>query len=453
MTVPFTYRRPVSSSPSTSDNADKVSIDESVSSGKSGSIRGIPEQLSFDRVMNGGTCPPCSKRDFFNYLKYIEQGAENLLFYVWYLDYEKRFNALPDFEKKLSPEWTEAMAAKETAAYRAQNKTTGYPSKETAEIFKSLDDEKKNATTAEEIAPFAETEQDPSDPTRGVTSTDTASTDRPKSSSPTAGTNVSSKTMYSQKTEAAFQDAGLKWQPFTVQPYREEMSRIITIYLADKAPRQLNLSARDVSTTLHALELTTHPSAFRSVIKNVEWTLRNQSHPNFIRWTICNGNRPRVIFARGLGVFLIFAAIVMGVLLCLSKAGRAWRVMCLLLFTLGISTLIAAWKGMCVVLHGLHHRHLRPWELFDGDDVKRASDADYDDETAANPISWEDEPWVARYQKRNVIRKIFDREVWIEEPVLRQIQDTIFLQSLLGAFVIGAIITGIFCAVPKGNLF
>ena len=101
----------------------------------------------------------------------------------------------------------------------------------------------------------------------------------------------------------------------------------------------------------------------------------------------------------------------------------------------------------------MHHRHLRPWELFDGDDVKRASDADYDDDTTGNPISWEDEPWVARYQKRNVIRKVFDREVWIEEPVLRQIQDVIFLQSLAGAFVVGAVITGIFCALPKGGFF
>jgi hypothetical protein len=68
-------------------------------------------------------------------------------------------------------------------------------------------------------------------------------------------------------------------------------------------------------------------------------------------------------------------------------------------------------------------------------------------------ISWEDEPWVTRYEKRNIIRKIFDREVWIEEPVLRQIQDMIFLQSLAAAFVIGAVATAIFCAVPKGNFY
>ena len=85
--------------------------------------------------------------------------------------------------------------------------------------------------------------------------------------------------------------------------------------------------------------------------------------------------------------------------------------------------------------------------------MKRASDADFDDDPSSGAMSWEDEPWVARYHKRNLIRKVFDREVWIEEPILRQIQDMIFFQSLAGAFLAGAIITGIFCAVPKGNHF
>jgi uncharacterized membrane protein YhhN len=85
------------------------------------------------------------------------------------------------------------------------------------------------------------------------------------------------------------------------------------------------------------------------VANSVEYTLRQQAHPNFVRWAICNGNRPRVLFARGLGVFLIVGAVVADVIITLSWAGRAWRVLPLILFILGISTLIAAWKGMCVV--------------------------------------------------------------------------------------------------------
>jgi MFS family permease len=231
------------------------------------------------------------------------------------------------------------------------------------------------------------------------------------------------------------------------------MSRIITIYVAEGAPRQLNLSSKDRANVLHALEITTHPSAFRNVISTVEWTLRRQSHPNFIRWTICNGNRPRVIFARGLGIAGILGGIITGILLCLSSAGRGWRVMALIPFMIGIPTLIAAWKGMCVVLHGMHHRHLRPWELFEGEDIDEGLKEEKESFDSTRPNSYEDEPWVVKYQKRNITRKIFDREVWIQEPALRQIQDTIFVQALIGAFIISAILVGIFCAVPHGDFY
>ena len=134
-----------------------------------------------------------------------------------------------------------------------------------------------------------------------------------------------------------------------MQPFREEMTRVITVYIADGAPRQLNLSSRERTALLHALEVTTHPSAFRNVVKTVEWSLRHQAHPNFIRWSICNGNRPRVIFARGLGIGGVVAGIITGILITLSTAGRGWRVLSLIPFMIGIATLIAAVKGMCVV--------------------------------------------------------------------------------------------------------
>lgn len=52
------------------------------------------------------TSQPCTVRDFMNFLKYIELSAENLQFFLWYRDYVKRFNALPESERVLSPEWT-----------------------------------------------------------------------------------------------------------------------------------------------------------------------------------------------------------------------------------------------------------------------------------------------------------------------------------------------------------
>jgi hypothetical protein len=206
---------------------------------------------------------------------------------------------------------------------------------------------------------------------------------------------------------------------------------------------------------LHALQNTTHPSAFGPAKTSVEYSLRKQSHPNFIRWTICNGNKPRVVFARGLGIAGIIAGILADLLITLSHASRPWRVIPFIAWFIGIATLIAAWKGMCVVLHGMHHRHLRPWELFsdEPDDVVDEKVTSHDSLVSQSKNSYEDEPWIAKYRKRNMIRKIFDREIWIKEPALRQIQDTIFLQAILGSFVLSCIFVGIFCAVPRGNFY
>lgn len=103
----------------------------------------------------------------------------------------------------------------------------------------------------------------------------------------------------------------------------------------------------------------------------------------------------------------------------------------------------------------MHHRHLRPWELF-GDADEASSDLElkkHSFDSVGSSNSYEDEPWIAKYEKRNIIRKIFDREVWIQEPALRQIQDTIFVQALITAFVVGGITTAIFLAVPAGNFY
>jgi hypothetical protein len=40
-----------------------------------------------------------------DYLVYVEYNAENLQFFLWYRDYVRRFDALPEKEKIPSPEW------------------------------------------------------------------------------------------------------------------------------------------------------------------------------------------------------------------------------------------------------------------------------------------------------------------------------------------------------------
>ncbi len=132
----------------------------------------------------------------------------------------------------------------------------------------------------------------------------------------------------------------------TIQPFRKELDRVIATYIMDNAPRQLNLSDYEQKTVLHALSFTTHPSALRLIARQTEATLRQQAHPNFIRWSICNGNPARVFFARALGVGTILVGVVVGVVLTLSRAPRGWRALAAVAFFVGVATLVAAYKGM-----------------------------------------------------------------------------------------------------------
>ncbi|KAG9515601.1 hypothetical protein KCU99_g5691, partial [Aureobasidium melanogenum] len=443
------YRRPsrVSDGSSlTSSNEKRLSGDGSYHSGTSGSIKGIPEALSFDRIIAGGTCPPCTTRDFMNYLKYVEHSAENLQFYLWYRDYVERFDKLPSSEKALSPEWSASKMDAEITQPARRKKTPAA----IATVLEGTDFADTVPLAAEKRDPFNEPRSDSPETMRAPASPTFSEFD----SSMSMERPVSSKSDFDRKAEEALTDAGMQWKPFTAQPFREEMTRIITLFIAVDGSRQLNLSDRERSAVLHALQNTTHPSALRAAYMSAEYSLRRQAHPNFIRWTICNGNRPRVIFARGLGISLILLGILADLLITLSSAGRAWRVLPIIGLMLGVSTLIAAWKGMCVVLHGMHHRHLRPWELFtDPEDPSLKASSEDSLFSTSGFGSYEDEPWVAKYEKRNLIRKIFDREIWIQEPALRQIQDTIFIQSLVGAFLVSCVVVGIFCAVPHGGFF
>lgn len=403
-----------------------------------------------------------------NYLKFIELAAENLQFFLWLRAYTKKFNELPESEQALAPEWTMTQSESEKMAFETQARQMKISADTAAAIKGTGLESVPRIASSDRPNPFHTPPRTPSEETNRNTTPSEFSASDEKSM---GWTSQNSTTNFKKRAGDAYDEAGLKWQPckhcsricffdpsltsckVTIQPFRDEVTRIISIYIADGGARQLNLSSKERTALLHALEHTTHPSAFRNVATTVEWSLRCQAHPNFIRWTICNGNRPRVIFARGLGIGGIIAGIIVSLLITLSNAGRGWRVFGFILFFIGISTLIAAWKGMCVVLHGMHHRHLRPWELFQDEDDITVEFSNDSTDTFASKNSFETEPWVAKYEKRNVIRKIFDRETWVEEPALRQIQDTIFIQSVIGAIIGSAILTAIFVAVPAGHFY
>jgi len=434
--------------------------------------RQIPDGLSFDDVLSHKSLPPCSLNDFMDYLVYVEHNAENLQFFLWFKEYTRRFNALPESEKALSPEWVseakdpynlskEVDKDKELKMGKRGTITTtianGYDTKEAA-LFS--EDKDSHAKTLKDCA---------SAMAQSVVSPSLAT-----SSTPT--------------TAEVTSQAGLKWQAFSIQPMREEVNRVMRHYIAFNSPRELNLSHRDRSQCLHALQHTTHPSALFLVLKTTEAALRGQSHPNFIRWSICNGNKPRVFFVRTMGVTHILLGFLIAIVLTLSRASRWWRILSALAWFIGISTMVAAYKGLCVILHKSHARNLRPWEQgFDEEmgHTRRNSDSStanrniqlasrtghYDDtdkeddrdesgsfrptslQTFGPKNSFETADWVEKYETKPMLKKVFEDSVWTQDETLRILQDRIVLGANIWAVILTVLFTVVFVALPKGNLY
>lgn len=258
-------------------------------------------------------------------------------------------------------------------------------------------------------------------------------------------------------------------------------------YLAFTSPRELNLSHKDRAHCLHALQHTTHPSAFAPAVKIAEAALRGQSHPNFIRWSICNGNKPKIFFVRTMGVTHILLGLVIAVLLLLSHASRWYRMFAAPVMFIGISTMVAAYKGLCVILHKSHVRNLHPWEQeFDTElgESRRVSTA-----TTANNVQMSSRTdnyaelnsdkedgisvfesnnmstfgpknsnfisaqWVEKYAKKPLLSKVFETSVWTQDDALRLLQDKIVLGANLWAIIITSIFTVLAVALPEGNLY
>lgn len=163
------YRRPKEVDPKVYRQQRDDSVgksDESVKSGDTGASYGIPDALSFDRIVNGGTCPvrkkkkkpmeptgfpadffvkPLAIRDFMNYLIYVERSAENLQFYLWFKSYERRFAESKVCDVSLAPEWTQAMEDEVVARVRKEqvDKMKKDPPA-VAALFRGTDFDKQN---------------------------------------------------------------------------------------------------------------------------------------------------------------------------------------------------------------------------------------------------------------------------------------------------------------------
>lgn len=146
------------------------------------------------------------------------------------------------------------------------------------------------------------------------------------------------------------------------QPFRHEITQIIQHYISGEAPRRLQISDEDLTDCLDAAKKTTHPSALLPAFIASEAILKSHSHPKFIRKSLRNANKPRLVFIRILASFVVFLGLVLSMLLILSPVARFWRVASLFLWWPGFTTLISTGQGICLSLYISNLRQIAPWE-------------------------------------------------------------------------------------------
>ena len=168
-------------------------------------------------------------------------------------------------------------------------------------------------------------------------------------------------------------------------------------------------------------------------------------------------------------------AVILAIVLCLSHVSRWWRLFVFPLCFIGFDIGVAAYKGLCVIIHTNHHRALRPWEQFDdgasvssfdraGEDEANLSTDDVFSmnsrskkgismDTFGTSNSYSHELWVEKYQVKPLIHKIFTKSIWVQDETIRLLQDRIVMQSHIWAFLISFVITALVIGLPKANLF
>lgn len=199
----------------------------------------------------------------------------------------------------------------------------------------------------------------------------------------------------------------------TVQPFREEVSRVINIYLLRNAALELEIPMKIRNTTLKALRQTTHPSAFELVIRHVEAHIRETSHPKFVRHSLSNANPARVRMIYCFATFNIAIGLLINLLFILSHHSRFLRLISCLFFLIGTLGIANAKRGLCVVSIALgHKRSLQPWEVYAVDQEKGLTGLKDQKERFA--LENKDEEvrirvFVREYDNKPVLSRIYER--------------------------------------------
>lgn len=385
-------------------------------------------------MLAGKSCPPIHIKvrtltlsfvklifeDLAGYMAHVDYTVENLQFWFFYQDYCKRFDDLSEQERARSPAILRQPSADfNTPSYGVHSDHEKLPAWERGAAPSIRPDTPGTPTSPTTLASPCV------DPASASTSPDLATEKQELSELDRLHPAGSTTTFVSH--EAA------------TQPLRAEIEACIQTYLLRGSPQELNLPYKLQRQTVYTLQHTTHPSALREAADHCYGLMSSCAYPNFIRFSVCNANKARSQFARLVGAVSIIAALALAIGLILGGVDRKWRAFAAFpLMFLGVTTAVAAYNGSCIILQGTQRVQYRPWDLFA-------------ESKEAELFGKFEKYWEAKYKSRSSVRKIFDKQRWVEDPSFRRLLDRLLWQAVVAGALGGVVFFLIIFWIPGLN--
>ncbi|KAH6688627.1 hypothetical protein F5X68DRAFT_261068 [Plectosphaerella plurivora] len=334
----------------------------------------LPPSLHFEQLVRNTTMPPCSLNDFMDYLVYVEQNAEPLQFFLWFCGYVRSWTELTAQERALVPRYDPARAEEALVLQRHLRQQHELRDGE-GDVARSSSSKRKrgpkvrmlgrerrarNASKVSNILDILDAEVEDEKMSRHSAAS--------APSLPPPGSIVFNGLRPGTASSAASAIVGgLTPLAPEDQPFRDEITRVLGHYIQSSGARRLDLAVPDRASVLAATACTTHPTALLPAFEKSDALLRGKLHPNFIRASMANTNRPTTFLLRLLGILLIIlglgADLAFIILTPRFRLSRYWRIACFGLLAPGLAIFVASVDGLSLYLYFRGRRQLRPWEV------------------------------------------------------------------------------------------
>ncbi|KAL5612007.1 hypothetical protein BROUX41_000430 [Berkeleyomyces rouxiae] len=388
----------------------------------------VPPNLRLERVLDNKTCSPMSLYDFYMYLKYIEYSPENLEFYIWYKNFESKHSRSRPSSMKASIAPSDfsihELSGEQMGMSPSESDGTICPEDEETDAAYTVDPEVANVTR-EQIADLIGRQA-----MCGPGSCAPSFADRLKD----AVRGILPQEEKGDGSEPTHKNT-LNIIASSNRGARAELNAVINMFLLPGSEKELNIPPAMRDRALACLQHSTDPAQLAAIADHVYMLLRNCSHRNFIRLGMGNGTLETLCSSILLGV--VSTAVGFLVLFMraftpykgahsMFEAFAAWP-----LWAFGMSFLLAGMRGSCFFLLMLTRRQALPWERFD-DSASITSNK-------------------SGLMKRISRHMIFDRRLRVKDQGMRQLQQRIIVQSVLGGSIFAFLFVLIFIFLPIWN--